>query len=261
MYATTGERFFNAVYKQLATKFNKRDVFSLWQFTHRPDLFADYVVGAAVIHTVRATLKYIDYLYGLGGANTNYQKKLIEYWSFETNIEFDKEELNRLARMALEAYNFSGKKIPQSVRRIIKNKFKDPECYLCGLALDWEQSDEKSSDFATLEHLWPCSLGGDSEVENLLPACIYCQNAKKDGPSWEWLDIQNFVLSVRPSKDTIISVKREAKIAAHCFAASKLAESKRIILRDAFIQCGNYNETVFFPENSNIPITFFALTN
>lgn len=122
--------------------------------------------------------------------------------------------------------------------------------------LDLSARDGDPAQF-TLEHLWPSSLGGDSEEENLLPACIYCQNKKADGMSWEWPNLHNVVLSPLPSASALASVGREIKIARHYFEAMQLCDTENMTLKEAFLKLGPMNDLAHV--STDEPVTFFHL--
>lgn len=50
-------------------------------------------------------------------------------------------------------------------------------CYICGKALDFEGKDRDR--FATADHIWPRSLGGLNDRENIKMACGECNNKIK----------------------------------------------------------------------------------
>ena len=71
---------------------------------------------------------------------------------------------------------------------ISESKRDSPWCYLCGSDLDYESSDSPVS--FTLDHVWPQAYGGDSDYDNLLPACKSCNGRKGDVASWSLYPIQ-----------------------------------------------------------------------
>ena len=69
-----------------------------------------------------------------------------------------------------------------------ESKRDSPWCYLCGTDLDYDSPDSPTS--FTLDHVWPQAYGGDSDYDNLLPACKSCNGRKGDVASWSLYPIQ-----------------------------------------------------------------------
>jgi len=142
----------------------------------------------------------------------------------------------RLARAIKAAVDVSCKPIAASVRRAVLGTAMIWQCYLCGTSLFSEDRD--SPHRVSLDHLWPSSLGGDSVEENLLPACLHCQQAKANHVQWESLGVHNLMLSPYPSVDELASVTRREKIGLFYFIAMTRAEKERLSLRDALLRHG-----------------------
>ncbi|MEY4966789.1 MAG: hypothetical protein RL274_2372 [Pseudomonadota bacterium] len=60
-------------------------------------------------------------------------------------------------------------------------------CYMCGR--EFIKDDEHSK--ATIEHLWPLGLGGESLEENVVPGCQKCNNHRGHAMSWAWGPVQS----------------------------------------------------------------------
>ncbi len=60
-------------------------------------------------------------------------------------------------------------------------------CYMCGRQLTQKGDDV---DRATVEHLWPLSLGGGSNEENLIAACRKCNLGRENSVTWAWGPVQ-----------------------------------------------------------------------
>ena len=74
-------------------------------------------------------------------------------------------------------------------------------CYSCGIALKLRSADP--TERATVEHIWPLSLGGDSDFGNLLPACDACNSNRGNLPVWSSFWFQACFLGPRPSERAI----------------------------------------------------------
>jgi 5-methylcytosine-specific restriction endonuclease McrA len=60
-------------------------------------------------------------------------------------------------------------------------------CYLCDIQFDASVPRRG----ATVEHLWPLSLGGESILENMIPACEDCNNKRDNAVTWAWGPVQS----------------------------------------------------------------------
>lgn len=110
-----------------------------------------------------------------------------------------------------------------------------PYCYLCGT--DGEVGGDGPSGL-TLDHVWPRAYGGDSEEENLLPACGSCNERKGSTPSWALYPIQALVAGFDLTDDDLAALPKEARFAVHARAAAQHAERYGVCLRDAYIALG-----------------------
>jgi len=62
---------------------------------------------------------------------------------------------------------------------------RDLRCYICGGEINYKQRKKYNS--FEVEHIWPKSLGGRNEGENLTGACCKCNSSKRD-----YLDASDF---------------------------------------------------------------------
>lgn len=90
------------------------------------------------------------------------------------------EHLKLAARVSVDARPASpalAKRIREEIGR----------CYMCGRQLTQKGHDV---DRATVEHLWPLSLGGRSDEENLIAACRKCNEGRENSVTWAWGPVQ-----------------------------------------------------------------------
>jgi hypothetical protein len=151
----------------------------------------------------------------------------------------------------------SHKDVGRSVRSAVLGGRGQLSCYLCAELLD-RRAPEGSPAFATMEHLWPRSLGGDSLEDNLLAACAVCQKVTQDTVSWEWLNAHNFVLPPSPSEDAVNSIGSKARWARHSLHAVDLAERHGLTLKQALLRLGPIKKPVTWVQ-TNLPVTFFDI--
>ena len=61
-------------------------------------------------------------------------------------------------------------------------------CYLCNVPLTKTRN---ARDQFTIEHLWPLSLGGTTEEDNLISACKDCNESRQHAVTWAWGPVQS----------------------------------------------------------------------
>jgi hypothetical protein len=164
----------------------------------------------------------------------------------------------RIARLVVNALACSYRGVTQATRRRLLNGSTTVTCYLCGVPLDATVLDQQDARFLTFEHLWPKSAGGDNIDENLLPACRFCQEAKADALSWEWLNVHNLILATRPSPVAYRAVTRGAKVARRYLHVMELCEENRLSLKEGFVRAGPW-QTQLTSARTGSPVTFFDL--
>jgi hypothetical protein len=120
-------------------------------------------------------------------------------------------------------------------------ELRHPHCYMCGRLLDFGTRNCELS--YTCEHVWPRSYGGNSDIDNLLPACLDCNNdLKSDFTTWVMPPIHTFVLGINPSEENLERVPRQYKFALHYRAAQRLSFTKRQSLKQSFLQLGPWKQ-------------------
>ena len=143
--------------------------------------------------------------------------------------------LDDLTRVVTRCVSASNEKITKKQRsRYKKHAMKNhTNCYMCGVALDFGETDKIR--MFTMEHIWPQSFGGNSIEENLLPSCGSCNhNKKKNFPTWAMVNIQSMLTGFEPNGNDL-KIDGSVQFALHHFAARRLAESKQISLKRAFL--------------------------
>jgi hypothetical protein len=110
-------------------------------------------------------------------------------------------------------------------------------CYACGVTLDRRSNDDKNS--ATIEHLWPQSLGGDSDFRNLLPACMACNSNRNEHADWPAFWFQSCFLGPRPSEEAIErAVSHRTRVALQFFRAYLVAADTGMSLKRSLLMAG-----------------------
>lgn len=219
--------------------------------------FSDFIRGAVSVLAMRRLLRYWTAEKVITADASLYVKKIKMFAKEEVFPGLSDDLVTRLARAVIAAEAVSSKKISPSVRKIVIGKSNLHRCYLCNAELD-ASVPEKQPKHLTLEHLWPASIGGNSIEENLLPACVSCQEDTKDTMSWEWLNVHNLVLPPEPSKEALVAITRKQRVAKHFHAAIAKRDAQGISLKEAFLQIGPIKKSLTHT-NTGSPITFFDL--
>jgi hypothetical protein len=106
--------------------------------------------------------------------------KLRDYIKDQLKIPGGKiEKLHTLLRECLKLKN---KDVTPMKKKNLKKdaKNQNDKCYLCGCELDFDYSNKEKNDFAPeVEHIWPKTMGGISESENLKICCSKCNRSKQ----------------------------------------------------------------------------------
>lgn len=164
-------------------------------------------------------------------------------------------------RLLISAVEASSREISKGLKRQIKSWAKDHHrhCYICGVTLDFDLENRDES--FTREHIWPRSLGGESTLENLLPACLKCNCTRKlNFGSWASTSIQSTAVPMLPTEEDWKNVLPSHFYALHNYSAQSEAIKHSITLKDAFLRIGPYDFPPRFADNCDIG-HFFNLQN
>ncbi len=160
---------------------------------------------------------------------------------------------DKLAPLALaaSAAASNSSKTPNSSekRKVLVNCNKMFNCYSCGIELDpnapsdiYDENGKSSQNphYMEHEHLWPHSFGGNSIAENLLPSCPFCNRAKANITSWEWISLQS-ILPKFEGKSSFINASDhpgQLKIGLHIRVAMAYARINGTTLKAAYSLIG-----------------------
>lgn len=216
-----------------------------------------YFRGAMAITAMRRLLRFWADVESFVGSEGQRIRVVSDFMREEVFPGLERFVTTRLARLVIEATAVTGRPISAAMRRRVLQGKTTANCYLCGFALTSAVS-MTDANFLTLEHLWPSSAGGDSIDDNLLPACIRCQDDKADALSWEWLNVHNLVLPSEPSARALTSVPRPSRVARHYLQVMELCEERKYTLKRGFIVAGPMSGTLTCSPTGS-PITFFDL--
>jgi hypothetical protein len=203
------------------------------------------IAGASILERVNITDPQFEY----------------ELQSFlREQLEIPHYLINETYRFVYRSVKASQESISDSLRRRLKRwaQTKHTHCYLCGVALDFDDTDSHYS--FTCEHIWPRSYGGNSIEENLLPACQSCNSSKKGNyATWVMPAIQSLIMGFNPASQRLQEIEGCYKFALHYKMAQKLATQKHLSLKRAFLEIGAWTEVrVSHPDDV---ADFFNLEN
>jgi hypothetical protein len=154
------------------------------------------------------------------------------------SIFLQTQERNRLYRVSCDAVRASQQSVSKTVAGGIKAwaQKRHPHCYLCGVKMNFETKQENDS--YTLDHIWPRRLGGESDEDNLLPACRECNNHhKKSFASWGAIAVQSLVFGLEPNT-SLSRMEGSHRFAIYHRDVQGIAIEQGISLKQAYLEVG-----------------------
>lgn len=247
--STSGERLFQRIgaYARDDLASNRLGQQRFVRLTGRGSPFGTYLEGSMIAFTFKRVMKathgiFRDKNVDPAACNARLTSALRDWFSW-----LDREALAVLVRAAMRAEESSNSPIPKSVETEIWFTRRIHNCCFCGKPLTADaQSVVKDADGnkATLEHVWPTSLGGDSIPENLVPACGSCNKEKRDLFTWEQGSIHDFIYPIDfHLSDFLPRLPVAQRILLQRRAVTALAQRERITLKQALLRVGPYGDT------------------
>ncbi len=133
-----------------------------------------------------------------------------------------------------------------------ESKRDSPWCYLCGTDLDYDSPDSPAS--FTLDHVWPQAYGGDSDYDNLLPACKSCNGRKGHAASWPLYPIQALVAGFQLTAEAIAELPKEMRFAVLTRKAAETAARHHLSLKQAFVRLGRPDVPAVVDESTSVDV-------
>lgn len=230
---TTGELLFQFIQKEIYQSSSLAEIQSLGLLTvgGRSDFFSDYFLGINAMNMLARCVKKAERVRGTEN-ESSHQGSMVAYLQETLGMaKHNDETVDQLARLSLSAASDSKRKIKERIKHSIRNGRNEVPCYLCGGMCQHNASDANTG--IEYEHIWPASFGGNSIIENLLPACAVCNREKKDMLLWHTGHLFSFVLKPDPSSDELTAITKKAKIAAQLRKIFAKACSEKISLKVA----------------------------
>ena len=138
--------------------------------------------------------------------------------ALDNNYSFPEHEFEKIITLLYDCAKISGKRHPSGSTTKAYNRLLNPRCYICGKLVQ-KPSETKADDSATLDHLFPNTLGGNSVQRNLKISCKSCNEAKGDIISASDFHYENICL-VSDQNDENFSVEMNKHRRIAIFAKS-----------------------------------------
>jgi 5-methylcytosine-specific restriction endonuclease McrA len=180
-------------------------------------------------------------------ASTEFEQPYLQFIRETTELtgQRRKEFESRILRLATEAIRAARRDISPSTDKAVRefSQRRHKHCYLCGKNLIFARGDalemlndkEREGVFEA-EHVWPQSYGGDSDFENLLPACSSCNRKKANFANWSMVDVQSLILGLNPSPENLGGISGPHRFSLLSKAACEAADEEGLTLREAFLK-------------------------
>lgn len=216
------------------------------RLTGRGEQFGAYLEGAMIAFAFKRAMKAAHGIFSDKGAdpvacNARLTAILRDWFAW-----LDRDNISLLVRDVIRAQTASYNKIPKSIEAEIWRARRIHACCFCGdrMIADSHSIVRDSKGIkATLEHIWPSSLGGDSITENLVPACSECNTIKSDLCTWEQGCIHDFIYPIDfHLSDFLPRLPIEQRILVQRRAVMVLAQRDKLSLKEALLRVGPYGD-------------------
>lgn len=243
---TAGERLFSrlAIYGEKTLLTGRISHQGLVKFSGRGEQFGEYLEGAVLAFSFKRIMKAASGIFQGGKVDVDVGSRRLNSLLRSWFDWLSKEELATLMRDSIRASEASYKTIPNSIKEEIFFSRSIHDCCFCGVRMSPDSEgvfrDNRGAK-ATLEHIWPSSLGGDSIVENLVPACGVCNTEKADIFVWEQGLVHDFIYPVDfNSSDFFDRVPIYERLLLQRRAVMFVAQRDKLTLKEALRRVGPY---------------------
>jgi 5-methylcytosine-specific restriction endonuclease McrA len=238
--STAGERLFQYIVNTVIGENSHIELqnLQLLRAGGRSDEFFEYFLGTYSFNFMGRCLRKASSIRKTVEDESLHQGLLTKY--FQKTLEMPnvagERNLDQLALLTFHAVSYSGKSISKRTKLNVRNSQNLCTCYICGKEIVHKSDDPEL--LIKYEHIWPSSYGGDSAVDNLLPACEKCNSQKADMLLWQDCHIHSFILPPDPSEEEWKKITRAKKIAKHRAKIFDIACNKSLTLKEAAIEAG-----------------------
>lgn len=125
------------------------------------------------------------------------------------NIQ-DLSQRKHLSRLITNAYDASQSKISPSLHENLKARAEkiNQKCELRGCSIDYQKTNDEIDSFS-LDHIWPRTLGGESQEYNLQTTCKRCNSLKQNIGNYSDIHYEHFHVKRNQTEDKQSSYWRE----------------------------------------------------
>ncbi|MCL4068937.1 HNH endonuclease [Pseudomonas sp. GX19020] len=207
------------------------------RFGRRSEDLASFLIGTAVLHLQQRLIRLADDVREMSLPDRlaevlELRKRTCDIIQL-TPLEYSGDFGELIEEILVSAEQGNKEPTPAMKRAVMAHGPR--HCYSCGRLFGAYFDDAPQGLKATVDHVWPRALGGDTVEANLLPACPSCNSKKGHLATWHMAWIQPVVLS---DTDGLRTLPREVKMALHMRAATSYAQANGTTLRDAFLTIG-----------------------
>lgn len=220
---------------------------SYMNMSGREECFGEYLEGALLSFSFKRLMKLAHSIFSnknVDPARANQDlNRLVKSWFYWLEVD----EVNKLTRLCMRAQIASYQKIPKDTREELFYSRSIHFCCFCGCRLSADANGvhyDPSGKLATLEHIWPQSLGGDSESNNLVPACGKCNETKSDIFVWQQALVHDFIhpFNFSADEDSYLKFPRHKKIILQRRAVMMVAQRDGLSLKAAMKKVGPFGD-------------------
>lgn len=252
-YTTAGEDFVDFLVGRHIGAYEWQDLAAALLSTGRGDDWSEAIQDMAVLHLAR---RLVAGGVSIAAASTDWDlvvEREIKQMILDTMVVdyFRVGEIYARLELAVAAARSS---ISAGTRNQLRSQCQReaPWCYLCGTDLDFGA--QGSVRQFTLDHVWPQAFGGNSDPENLLPACRSCNERKGHAASWSLYPVQALVHGYRLTSDDIAEMPKEMRFAVHSRTAMREAKSSGSSLKEAFVRLGRPDLPTIIDESASVDV-------
>ena len=282
--STAGEEFFQALYEVVGRPITvdhpeQADL----EYLVRPTAFAESVRLAATVDVAMRCIRTGREM--VNGSQVTW-KTMGRALRTEVGIPPILSGNSRFCQLAIQTSEIAQAKPRSNVNEAKLRAGGEQKCYLCGSVLNMDGNEGKTF---SVEHVWPQSMGGDSRLDNLLPACTDCNSKRQHQVSWAtgpvfstWLkspvpvDEEGYAVTVDPNVSKYkpkneaasnhlwvsLALSRMAAVASGDPWAGDRNGGRRTTLKAAAMAMGTVRTMVKFPPGTvGKRFTFFELMN
>jgi hypothetical protein len=248
-HMTSGERLAALIHDEHLNDSRLTGIATSLTITGRPEQYARYFRELAAVSVACRLVAYACGLSdhgndgkGMNDDNPIFKTRLTTYIREYLGV-YDKAPFGKLYRHVIDGRRASLGDIPAGVKRSIQSaaKRKLEKCYMCGQAFTHDNPNSNAA--ITIDHIWPQCFGGESEEDNLLPACNSCNTCKKRNfATWSMVAIQSVALGWNPQRNARVSLDGSVRFARHHLAVWIEASNTRCSLKEAYRRIGPWTD-------------------